>query len=102
MSGALLDVPAPTPMVVWQTAPSMLPGRVGTPFAGWSKGAIQARANAAAAADTSPAPIVPWSIHDLRRTVATGLQRLGIRFEVTEAVLNHIRASRASQGPISA
>lgn len=36
-----------------------------------------------------------WSLHDLRRTVATGLQRLGIRFEVTEAVLNHVSGSKA-------
>jgi integrase len=36
-----------------------------------------------------------WRIHDLRRTVATGLQRLGVRFEVTEAVLNHLSGSRA-------
>jgi len=35
-----------------------------------------------------------WTIHDLRRTLATGLQRLGIRFEVTEAVLNHTGGSR--------
>lgn len=31
----------------------------------------------------------PWIIHDLRRTGATKLQRLGIREEHTEAVLNH-------------
>jgi integrase len=36
-----------------------------------------------------------WRVHDLRRTLATGLQRLGVRFEVTEAVLNHISGSRA-------
>jgi integrase len=39
--------------------------------------------------------IEPWRIHDLRRTVATGLQRLGARFEVTEAVLNHVSGSRS-------
>jgi hypothetical protein len=33
-------------------------------------------------------------VHDLRRTVATGLQRLGVRLEITEAVLNHISGSR--------
>jgi integrase len=37
----------------------------------------------------------PWTIHDLRRTLATGLQRLGVRFEVTEAVLNHTGGSRS-------
>ena len=55
---------------------------------------MDARAKAAADAGTSPAPLVPWSVHDLRRTVATGLQRLGVRLEVTEAVLNHISGSR--------
>jgi integrase len=37
----------------------------------------------------------PWRTHDLRRTVATGLQRLGTRLEVTEAVLNHVSGSRS-------
>ena len=78
-----------------------LPGLLGTPFAGWSKAKaaldaalVDARAKAAADVGTSPAPLVPWSVHDLRRTVATGLQRLGVRLEVTEAVLNHISGSR--------
>jgi len=35
------------------------------------------------------------TVHDFRRTVATGLQRLGVRLEVTEAVLNHVGGSRA-------
>ena len=30
-----------------------------------------------------------WTLHDLRRSFASGLQRLGIRFEVIEAALNH-------------
>ncbi len=37
----------------------------------------------------------PWTLHDLRRTVATNLQKLGVRLEVTEAVLNHVSGSRA-------
>jgi integrase len=36
-----------------------------------------------------------WTLHDLRRTVASGLQRLGVRLEVTEAVLNHRSGSTA-------
>ncbi len=36
-----------------------------------------------------------WRFHDLRRTVATGLQRLGCRLEVIEAVLGHVSGSRA-------
>jgi hypothetical protein len=74
---------------------------VGKPFAGWSKAKraldkaiIDTRHKAAASGGTRPAPLEPWSVHDLRRTVATGLQRLGVRLEVTEAVLNHISGSR--------
>src|SRR5262249_2343529 len=40
-------------------------------------------------------PDTPWVLHDLRRTVATGLQKLGVRLEVTEAVLNHKSGSFA-------
>jgi integrase len=36
-----------------------------------------------------------WTLHDLRRTMATGLQRQGVRLEVTEAVLNHLSGSRS-------
>jgi integrase len=47
------------------------------------------------ASGTGPNESRPWRLHDLRRTVATGLQRLGTRFEVTEAVLNHVSGARA-------
>ncbi|RYD91700.1 MAG: integrase, partial [Sphingobacteriales bacterium] len=40
-------------------------------------------------------PLEHWVVHDLRRTFATGLQRLGTRMEVTEAALNHTGVSRA-------
>jgi len=39
--------------------------------------------------------VIDWRLHDLRRTMATGLQKLGVRLEVTEAVLNHVSGSRA-------
>lgn len=39
--------------------------------------------------------ITGWTLHDLRRTFATNLQRLGIRLEVTEALLNHVSGTRA-------
>ena len=38
--------------------------------------------------------VEPWRVHDLRRTMATGFQRLGIRFEVTEATLNHVSGAK--------
>lgn len=39
-------------------------------------------------------PMDHWRVHDLRRTMATGFQRLGVRFEVTEAVLNHVSGAK--------
>ena len=38
--------------------------------------------------------VTGWTIHDIRRTVATGLQRLGVQLPVTEAVLGHSGGSR--------
>jgi integrase len=64
----------------------VFPGERGTPFSGWSK----AKSGLDKASSVSG-----WWLHDLRRTLATGLQRLGVRLEVTEAVLNHLSGSRA-------
>jgi integrase len=79
----------------------VLPGALGTAFAGWSKAKraldkaiAEVRAKAAGSSNAALAVLAPWSVHDLRRTVATGMQRLGVRLEVTEAVLNHISGSR--------
>jgi integrase len=38
--------------------------------------------------------VADWRLHDIRRTAATGLQRLGVRLEVTEQILNHVSGSR--------
>jgi integrase len=56
------------------------------PFNNWSK---------AKAAMDARSGVTNWRLHDLRRTAATGLQRLGVRLEVTEQVLNHVSGSRA-------
>jgi len=39
--------------------------------------------------------VTNWRIHDLRRTVATGLQKLGINLQTIEAVLGHTSGSRS-------
>jgi integrase len=59
---------------------------------GFSKAMTRIRA---ALEEQAGAPVPHWSLHDLRRTLATGMQRLGVRLEVTEAVLNHLSGSRA-------
>jgi integrase len=67
-------------------APDLVfPGLRGTPFNGFSK---------AKDALDRLSGVTGWVLHDLRRTAATGLQKLGVRLEVTEAVLNHVSGSR--------
>jgi integrase len=39
-------------------------------------------------------PLPPWTLHDLRRTAATGMADIGIQPHVVEAVLNHISGSK--------
>lgn len=73
-----------------------------TTFSAWSKAKARldnaiadARAREAQARRVEPELLAPWRLHDLRRTLATGLQRLGVRLEVTEAMLNHVSGTRA-------
>lgn len=65
-----------------------------TPISGFSKAKVRLDA-AMLSLSGGGEEIAPWRIHDLRRTLATGLQRLGVRFEVTEAVLNHVSGARS-------
>ena len=65
------------------------------PVNGWSKVKHRLDARMAELARAEKASVPPWTIHDLRRTCATGLQKLGVRLEVTEAVLNHSSGTRA-------
>ncbi|MFN4354896.1 tyrosine-type recombinase/integrase [Parvibaculum sp.] len=74
-----------------------------TPISGWTKArqALDAKIEELRQADAAKRsarakiePLPDWRLHDIRRTVATGMQRLGIRLEVTEAVLGHVSGSR--------
>lgn len=57
-----------------------------TPVSGWSR---------AKRLLDQHSGVTDWRLHDLRRTFATGLQRLGIRLEVIEAALGHTSGSRS-------
>ena len=47
-----------------------------------------------AAQDENPTSIIPhWTIHDLRRTVSSGMARLGVSLQITEKALNHLYGS---------
>lgn len=68
-----------------------------TPVSGFSK--IKARLDASMLdllrRSDDTATIEPWRLHDLRRTFASGCQRLGIKLEVTESLLNHVSGTRS-------
>lgn len=38
-------------------------------------------------------PVAPWRWHDLRRTMATGMQKLGVEQRVVEKAINHVSGS---------
>ncbi|MCC7393289.1 MAG: integrase arm-type DNA-binding domain-containing protein [Sphingomonadaceae bacterium] len=63
-----------------------------TPISGFTK--AKTALDAKVQQDRGGKSLDAWRIHDLRRSVATGFQRLGIRFEVTEAVLNHVSGAK--------
>ena len=68
-----------------------------TPVSGFSraKRRVDREAGALGAKEEEPIKIAPWRLHDLRRTMATGMQRLGVRCEVTEAILNHVSGAKS-------
>lgn len=76
----------------WPKRGRIFPTSTGAGFTAYSKGKM--KLDKLISEDGGEA-IPPWRLHDLRRTLATGFQRMGVRFEVTEAVLNHVGGSRS-------
>jgi integrase len=74
--------------------PSRLPGQH---VAQKALGLAQYTARHADAESGTKDPIeVPWTVHDLRRTVATGLAKLGCPRVVQDRILNHVDNSIAA------
>jgi integrase len=61
------------------------------PFSGWSRAKESLDERIAKAAS----PLPHWTVHDLRRTVATRMAELGVAPHVIEAVLNHVSGHKA-------
>lgn len=83
------------PTEAWPKSGYVLTTTGATPISGITKAKAALENAVADARGENAAPMPAWRIHDLRRTLATGLQRLGARFEVTEAILNHVSGSKA-------
>jgi integrase len=75
--------------------PEPLFGQGGKGFGGWSKSKARLDGRMKEILAETEEPFLEWHLHDLRRTFATGLQRLGIRQEVTESLLNHVSGKAA-------
>jgi integrase len=60
-------------------------------FRSWSYGKQRLDARLAKA----KVQLDPWTVHDLRRSVATGMAEIGIQPHIVEAVLNHVSGHKA-------
>jgi len=65
-----------------------------TPISGWSRAKEKVDELMRTQLGDNVA-LKPWRIHDLRRTAATGMERLGVKQQVVEALLGHIAGSKA-------
>jgi integrase len=61
----------------------------GPGFRTWSYGKIALDNRIAVVAGK---PLAPWVLHDLRRTMRTGLGKIGVAPHVAELVINHVRS----------
>lgn len=89
----------------------LLFGKAEGPFSGWglpkrrldariARQRAEQRLGRRLAAGEKPSAediLMPWTLHDLRRTVVTGMNELGIAPHVVEAVVNHV-SGRAKAG----
>lgn len=75
---------------------SQLPhvGNSGHVFTTNGRGHITGWSNAKAKLDEASG-VTGWTVHDLRRTLATGLQKLGVNSQTIEAILGHVGGSRS-------
>ena len=90
LSGAVLDLL--NSVVRYPRSPFIFTTTGKTPVSGFSKSfsTLCAAMLELGQGSSPPIDIVPWRLHDLRRTCATGLASLRVPVRVTEAALNHV------------
>jgi integrase len=62
-----------------------------TPISGWSK--VKERIDRMMRGELGE-EFEPWRFHDLQRTAATGLEKMGVPLQVTEALFGHTAGSK--------
>jgi len=86
------DIPvSPAVRAIIAARPRNESGLVFAPITSWSRRKLRLDA---AITERLGKPLAPWTLHDLRRTAATGMADIGIQPHVVEAVLNHISGSK--------
>jgi integrase len=63
-------------------------GKRGVSFGAWSYATMALNARITAAEDK---PLAHWTLHDLRRSYRSGLGKLGVRPDVAELAINHVK-----------
>ena len=64
------------------------------PFSGWSRSKARLDDQIAKAGPDGK-PLAHWTLHDLRRSCATGMAELGIEPHIIEAILNHVSGHKS-------
>jgi integrase len=87
-NGHALELPLPTvALEILNTTPRRgdhVFGAKGTGFTGWSVATAAFRRRITK-------PMAPFRLHDLRRSMRTGLGRIGVRPDVSELLINHVK-----------
>jgi integrase len=86
-AAAIAEIDALAPKKKWPRSGLVFTVTGNTPVSGWSK--AKARLDLEVAKLNEGRALADWRTHDLRRTMITGFQRLGIPESVAKAVINH-------------
>jgi integrase len=92
-NGRTLELPLPAIALAMLTAVPrtgefVFGRREGTPFSGWSAGKLRLDSRIVM---TTGKPLAAWVLHDLRRTMRTGLGKLGVAPHIAELAINHVK-----------